>query len=205
MGKTAASGSNVSLLSRMAVVAVSVGVELVRDMWCVIAGFLKDHHMEAAAGCGKDLCGFSACWAWVPLEHREAVLVVDEATDRVGEGDVEGRFGFTKTCKRKHNGRQLGKGFVPCAVGVVGAGLCSRFGGTSSWNLWFGLWSSLGGTKSQGSGSTMVTSVCVVWRVGTGHKGSRLVDTFEVGPCWGCRLAAASATRHGPGCVCNRW
>ena len=137
-------------------------MELVRNMWCVIVGFLKDHHMEVAAGCGKNLCGFSACWAWVPLEHRRTVLVVHEVTDRVGEGDVKGRLGFTKTCHRKHNGRRLGKGFVPGAVGVVDAGLFTRLGGTGSLHLWFGLWRSLGGgtreegegTKSLGSGST---------------------------------------------------
>ena len=53
-------------------------MKLAKAMWCVIAGFVKDHHMEAAASCGKDPCGSSACWAWVPLEHKEAVLVVHD-------------------------------------------------------------------------------------------------------------------------------
>ena len=42
--------------------------------------------MEAAAGCSKKLCGLFARWAWVPLEHREAVLVVHEVADRGGDG-----------------------------------------------------------------------------------------------------------------------
>ena len=119
MGKTAAQGlKRVFVEQDGKVVAVSVGVELVRDMWCVIAGFLKDHNVEAAAGCGKALCGSPACWASVPLEHREAVRDVHEVTDRVGDGNVKGRLGSTKTSQGKHNRRRLGKGFVPCAVSL---------------------------------------------------------------------------------------
>ena len=145
-------------------------------MWSVIAGFLKDHHMEAAVDCGKDLWGFSACRAWDLLEHKEAVLVVNEVPDRVGEWDVKGRLGFTKTCHWKHNGRGLGKGSVPCAVGVVDAGWCSRLGGTGSLHLWFGLWSSLGGGRNEvvrlrvrgtikdgGRGMPRKPGQCMVW------------------------------------------
>ena len=52
---------------------------------------------EAAADCSEDSCGSPACWAWVPLERRKAVLVVHEVTDRVGEGSVQGGLGSTKS------------------------------------------------------------------------------------------------------------
>ena len=56
--------------------------EILRVTWATgtflyLPGFLKDHNMEAAAGCGKNLCGFSACWVWIPLE----LLVVHGVTD----------------------------------------------------------------------------------------------------------------------------
>ena len=102
--------------------------------------------MEAAADCSR-MCGSPACWALVPLEHREAVLVVHEVTDRVSEGNVKGRLGGTTTCHGKHNRRRLGKGFVPCAVSIMDAGLCSRLSGTSCGRLWSGLWGSLGGGR----------------------------------------------------------
>ena len=114
------------------VVAVGVGVELVRDMWSVITGFLEDHCMEAAAGYSKNLCGLLARWAWVPLEHGEAVLVVHEVADRVGEG--------TLPASMKHSGRRFGKWFAPCAVGVADGGLFSRLGGTGILHLCIGLW-----------------------------------------------------------------
>ena len=57
--------------------------------------------MEAAASCRKDLCVLSARWARVPLEHREAVLLVhdvaDDVADQVGEGALPARLGLTKT------------------------------------------------------------------------------------------------------------
>ena len=53
--------------------------------------------MEAAAGCSKKFSGLFARWAWVPLEHREAVLVVHEG---VGEGAFPVRHGLTKTRHR---------------------------------------------------------------------------------------------------------
>ena len=71
-------------------------MELARDVRNVV-GFLQNHCVEAATECGEDLRGSPASWAWVPLEHREAVLVVHEVTDRVGEGNVKGRLGGTKT------------------------------------------------------------------------------------------------------------
>ena len=63
-----------------------MSVELAGDMRNVVAGFLENDRVEAAADCSEDLCGSPACWAWVPLEH----LVVHEVTDRVGEGSVKG-------------------------------------------------------------------------------------------------------------------
>ena len=74
-------------------------------MWCVITGFLKDHSMEAALGCSKNLCGLFARWAWVPLEHREAVLVVHEVADRGQQGLGSPRRDIGST-----RGAGLGKG-----------------------------------------------------------------------------------------------
>ena len=72
---TRPSSPPVSLLDGQ-VVTVSVGVELVGDMRSVITSFLEDHHVEAPAGGTADLRGLLASWAWVPLEHGEAVLVL---------------------------------------------------------------------------------------------------------------------------------
>ena len=54
MVKTAASGSNGT---------TSVRSELVRDVWNVVAGFLKGDSMESLAGRRKDMCGILACRA----------------------------------------------------------------------------------------------------------------------------------------------
>ena len=102
--------------------------------------------MEAAADCTEDLCGSPACWAWVPLEHREAVLVVHEVTDRVGEGNVKGRPGWHKNVSweaqqapawkrvRSLCGQHHGCGFVfPLwAAGIcgLGCGAALEVGGT---------------------------------------------------------------------------
>ena len=67
------------------VIAISVSVDLTRNVGDVVGGFLENHSLEAATGCGEDLCGSPVSWAWVPLEHGGAVLVVHEITDRVGE------------------------------------------------------------------------------------------------------------------------
>ena len=56
----------------------SVRNELVRDVWSVVAGFLKDDSMESPAGRRKDMCGILARRAWIPLKHREAVLMMHE-------------------------------------------------------------------------------------------------------------------------------
>ena len=77
MVKSAASSSNVSWLSRMArSVAVSIGVELVQRH------VVRDRSLPASRG--RRLRKGSVCVCllragpWVPLEHREAVLVVHE-------------------------------------------------------------------------------------------------------------------------------
>ena len=86
MPKTAASGSNESLLSEIG--ATRVRDELVRDSRSTITGFLEDNRMKSTAGRRQDLCGILARWARVPLEHREAVLVVHEVAVRVEEGGL---------------------------------------------------------------------------------------------------------------------
>ena len=131
MRKTAAPGSKMCQNGK--VVAVGVDVGLARDMWSVIAGFLKDHHMEAAAGCRKDLCVSPGCWDWVPLEHRDAVLNVRGITDRVGEGNVKGKLG--RRVMGSTIGAGLGKGSFPVwsaswmqvcgpALAVPAVGIC---------------------------------------------------------------------------------
>ena len=58
--------------------AARVSDELVRDSRSMITGFLEDDLMKSTAGRRKDLRGILARWAWVPLAHREAVLVMHE-------------------------------------------------------------------------------------------------------------------------------
>ena len=78
------------------VVAVSVSVEVVRDMRYVIPGFVKDHSMEASTGSRNDLGAVLASWAWIPLEHREAVLVVHVVTDGVTEEALPKGLGLSQ-------------------------------------------------------------------------------------------------------------
>ena len=78
--------------------------------------------MKASAGCPKDLRGVLARWARVPLEHREAVLVMHEGTDRIDEGALPAGLGLRKTRHRKHNVHWLGKGFAACAARIVDGG-----------------------------------------------------------------------------------
>ena len=82
---------------------VCVSVEVVRDMRCVIPGFLKDHSMEATTGGRNDLRVVLASRAWIPLEHREASLEVHEVTDGVVEWALPAGVGLT-------TGTGLGKG-----------------------------------------------------------------------------------------------
>ena len=57
------------------IVAVSAGVELARDVRSVIAGFLEDHHVEAAAGGTEGLRGPPASWAYVSTGARRGDTV----------------------------------------------------------------------------------------------------------------------------------
>ena len=98
MGENGGSGlKRVFVEQDGSIVAVSAGVELARGMPNVVTDFLENHRVEASADCTEDLCGAPACWAWVPLEHGEAALVVHAVTDRVGEEKVKGRVGDTKS------------------------------------------------------------------------------------------------------------
>ena len=101
MAKTAASGSNVSLLSKIGKVrAARVRNELVRDSWSMITGFLQDDRMASSAGRRQNLCGVFACWARIPLEHGEAVLVMHEVAVRVEKGALPAGFGLGRTDHR---------------------------------------------------------------------------------------------------------
>ena len=72
--------SNVSMLSNLAHWPETCGTWS-RASWRVTAWKLPRI-------AGEDSCGSPTCWAWVPLEHREAVVAVHVVTDRVGEGNV---------------------------------------------------------------------------------------------------------------------
>ena len=60
------------------VVTVSVGVELTSDVRHVVTSFLENHRVEA------------------PLEHGEAILIVHEIANQIGERDVKVGLGNTK-------------------------------------------------------------------------------------------------------------
>ena len=49
----------------------------------------------------------------VPLEHGEAVFVVHEVTDGVGEGHVKSRLGGTNSRHGSTTGNGLGKSSAP--------------------------------------------------------------------------------------------
>ena len=49
--------------------------ELVRDSWSMITGFLQDDRMASSQAAAEFVWECFACWAWIPLQHREAVLV----------------------------------------------------------------------------------------------------------------------------------
>ena len=86
MGKTAAPEIERVLVEQGGeVVVVSQGVELVSDVRNVVTSFLAE-----------DLCEPLASWAWVSLDHGEAILVVHEIANRIGERDVKVGLGNTK-------------------------------------------------------------------------------------------------------------
>ena len=98
-------------------------------MRSVIAGFLKDDSMESRAGRRKDMHGILACRAWIPLEHREAVLAMQEIAVCVEKRAVPAGFGLRKTRHRKCHGLGFRKGFMTRAGSVADERLCSRLGG----------------------------------------------------------------------------
>ena len=127
MVKTAASGSNVSMLSRIERSAPPVLRNgLLRDLWSVVAGFLRDDSMKPSTGRCDNLGGVPACWVWVPLKHRETVLMMYEITVCVEKRAVPAGFGLRNTRHRKYRGHGFRKGFMTRAGSVADEGMCSR-------------------------------------------------------------------------------
>ena len=75
--------------------AARVRDEMVRDSRNT--GSLEDDRMKSTAGRRKDLRGILARWVRVPLEHRDAVLVMHEVAVRVEEGAIPAGSGLRKT------------------------------------------------------------------------------------------------------------
>ena len=96
--------------------------------------------METPAGRRKDLRGILARWAWGPLEHREAVLVMHVVAVPVVEGAMPAGFGLRKTHHRQNVRHTFREWFVTGSSGFTVEGLCSRRGGTgvpclhAAWN-----------------------------------------------------------------------
>ena len=67
--------------------------ELVRDLGHVITGFLWDNRMKPTASRRNNLGGVPACWAWVPLKHRETVSMMHEVTVCIVEVAMPRWFG----------------------------------------------------------------------------------------------------------------
>ena len=171
---------------------VGTGVELARDVRCVVARFLQDNCVEAATDCSEDLCGPLASWALRPLEHGKAILVVHKKAARTVETDVRVDLGNTKAGHGEHSGQRFVHQFRPrvgCGMGVSGS---SRVGGTSWEQQWSGKWDSRKGETQASMCSRLVdtnkhvrgrrdsqratTSHCVIWRrcsrrVGTSRNG----------------------------------
>ena len=110
MEKTASSGLQRVLVEQDGEIGdARVRDELVRDSRSVVTGFLEDDRVKSSAGRRKDLRGVLARWDWVPVEHREAVLVMYEAAVRVEQGCLADRFcGWAK----RTIGRTVGTGFA---------------------------------------------------------------------------------------------
>ena len=97
--------------------------------------------MKPTACRRNDIGGVPARWAWVPLEHREAVLIMHEITVCVVEGAMSRWFRLPKTYHRyddRHGlrewsststGRTTDGGLDPCKGGLKG-GMLSHLGGT---------------------------------------------------------------------------
>ena len=123
--------------------------ELVRDLGHVITGFLWDNRMKPTASRRNNLGGVPACWAWVPLKHRETVLMMHEVTVCIVEVAMPRWFG--KPAYR-NIGKIVSMGFWngPTSTGLGTDGkVGSRKGGTSTpflvCNGESGMWSHLGG------------------------------------------------------------
>ena len=82
--------------------------------------------MESSASRRKDVCGTLACRAWIPLEHREAALMMHEVSVCVEKGALPAGLRLRKTRHRKYRGRGFRKGFMARRGSVADEGLCSR-------------------------------------------------------------------------------
>ena len=85
-------------------ITASVRNELVREKWSMVAGFMKDDRMESSASRRNDVRGILECWARIPLEYREAVLMMHEVAVCVEKK--------RKTRHRKYCGCGFRKGFM---------------------------------------------------------------------------------------------
>ena len=102
--------------------ADSVRNELARDMWSMIAGFLKGDRMKSSASRRKDVCRILACWARIPLEQREAVLVMHEVAVCVETGAMPAELSLRKTRHRKYRRHGVGKGFINVRAALLTKG-----------------------------------------------------------------------------------
>ena len=105
---TIGSGSQVSLLSKIAKVRVaSVRNELIRDVRNMITGFLKNNRMELSTGRRDNIGGVPAGPSWIPLKNRETVLMMHEIAVGCINVTEPIRFGLTKFDHRKNKGSWL--------------------------------------------------------------------------------------------------
>ena len=128
--KTAASGSSVSLLSKMAIGATRVRDELVRDSWSMITGLLTDDRMKPSTGRRNDIGGVPTGWAWISLKDRETVLMMDEITVCCINVTKSVSFGLPKFDHRKNQGSWFRKRTSTCSRICTDRIVGSRKGGT---------------------------------------------------------------------------
>ena len=104
--------------------------ELLRDVWDLITGFLKNNCMVRTTCSGDNVSRISARRAWIPLEEGKAKLMMHEITVRCINLTVPIRFGLTKVHQRKNEGSRFRKRASPCTRICIDRIVGSRKGGT---------------------------------------------------------------------------
>ena len=68
----------------------------------MITGFLQNNRMGLPTGCGNNVSGMFARWAWVPLKKGETELMMYEVAVSCIKTSVPFRFGLTKVNQREN-------------------------------------------------------------------------------------------------------